>query len=116
LKLLKKDASKYKIPKDNIFDYIIHAVSIASPIFYRKYPIETINGNVQGLYRILEYLLARKKLKGLLRVCLIFHRAKFMVILPTEIFPRLKIIEEMFPAQGQGHAMTSQKDFARRCV
>ena len=36
-------------------DYIIHAASIASPIFYRKYPIETIDSNVTGLRNILEY-------------------------------------------------------------
>ena len=31
------------------FDYVIHAASIASPIFYRKYPIETMDANVNGL-------------------------------------------------------------------
>jgi len=36
-------------------DYIIHAASIASPTFYRKYPIETINANVIGLQNLLEY-------------------------------------------------------------
>ena len=50
IKILKKDVTKYK--PDISFDYIIHAASIASPIFYRKYPIETINANVQGLYNI----------------------------------------------------------------
>ena len=28
---------------------IIHMASVASPIFYRKYPIETIDANVEGL-------------------------------------------------------------------
>ncbi len=60
-KLLKKDVTKYEIPKNEIFDYIIHAASIASPKFYRMYPIETINANVQGLQRILDYMLKRKK-------------------------------------------------------
>jgi UDP-glucuronate decarboxylase len=36
-------------------DFIIHAASIASPIYYRKYPIETIDSNVTGLRNILEY-------------------------------------------------------------
>ena len=40
-------------------DYIIHAASIASPIFYREYPIETMDANVQGLRQILE--LARER-------------------------------------------------------
>lgn len=41
-------------------DYIIHAASIASPIYYRKYPIETMDANVNGLRRLLEYALAQK--------------------------------------------------------
>ena len=36
-------------------DFIIHAASIASPTFYRKHPIETINANVIGLQNLLEY-------------------------------------------------------------
>jgi UDP-glucuronate decarboxylase len=39
-------------------DFIIHAASIASPTFYRKYPLETLDANVSGLRRMLE--LARK--------------------------------------------------------
>lgn len=69
LKILKRDITKYKIPIDQNFDYIIHAASIASPIFYRKYPIETINANVQGLYNMLGYMVVKKKkraVKGLL--------------------------------------------------
>jgi dTDP-glucose 4,6-dehydratase/UDP-glucuronate decarboxylase len=37
------------------FDYIIHAASIASPIFYRLNPIETIDANVNGLRYLLDY-------------------------------------------------------------
>jgi UDP-glucuronate decarboxylase len=43
------------------FDYIIHAASIASPIFYRKYPIETMDANVNGLRHLLEYALVQKR-------------------------------------------------------
>lgn len=68
--LIKKDVTKYEIPTNTKFDYIIHAASIASPKFYRMYPVETINANVQGLYRILEYMIkkskSKRKVKGLL--------------------------------------------------
>lgn len=37
------------------FDYIIHAAGIASPVYYRKFPIETIDGMVLGLRWLLEY-------------------------------------------------------------
>lgn len=68
LKVFKKDITKYKPGQNQNFDYIIHAASIASPVFYRQYPLETINANVQGLYNILEYAVRRgtKKIKGLL--------------------------------------------------
>ncbi len=34
---------------------IIHGASIASPIFYRIYPVETMDANVTGLRRILDF-------------------------------------------------------------
>jgi UDP-glucuronate decarboxylase len=37
------------------YEYIIHAASIASPIYYRKHPIETMEANVLGLRALLEY-------------------------------------------------------------
>jgi dTDP-glucose 4,6-dehydratase/UDP-glucuronate decarboxylase len=42
------------------FDYVIHAASIASPTYYRKHPIETMEANVGGLQRLLGYALAQK--------------------------------------------------------
>ena len=41
--------------------YIIHAASIASPTYYRKYPIETMDANVVGLRNILNYAVARSQ-------------------------------------------------------
>ncbi|SRR6266849_3205464 len=42
------------------FQYIIHAASIASPTYYRKYPIETMDANVNGLRALLEYARRRR--------------------------------------------------------
>ena len=36
-------------------DIIIHAASIASPVFYRIYPIETLESNIFGLNNILKF-------------------------------------------------------------
>lgn len=36
-------------------DFLIHAASIASPIFYRKHPIETMDANVIGLRLLLDH-------------------------------------------------------------
>jgi UDP-glucuronate decarboxylase len=45
-------------------DWIIHAASIASPTFYRRFPLETIDVNVNGTWRMLE--LARGGVRGML--------------------------------------------------
>lgn len=44
---------------DEPLDYIIHAAGIASPQYYRKYPLETLEVATQGTRRMLE--LAREK-------------------------------------------------------
>lgn len=54
-----------QIPAAAEADYIVHMASIASPIFYRKYPIETLDANIWGLRRLLDYYCS-KPIKGLL--------------------------------------------------
>jgi len=41
------------------FHFIIHAAGIASPIYYRRYPIQTIDANINGLRNLLNYSLAQ---------------------------------------------------------
>lgn len=50
--IIKGDLSKVERNKDNSF--VIHMASIASPVFYRKYPIETIEANIWGLKMLLD--------------------------------------------------------------
>jgi nucleoside-diphosphate-sugar epimerase len=62
---LRKHDVVHPMPGDaGDFQYIIHAASIASPTFYRKYPIETMDANVNGLRLLLEYCLSQQK-KGI---------------------------------------------------
>lgn len=42
------------------FHYVIHAAGIASPTYYRQFPIETMDVNVNGLRHLLEYARARQ--------------------------------------------------------
>lgn len=53
------------IEKAKKADIIIHMASIASPTFYRKYPIETLDANVWGLRKLLDFYID-KPIKGLL--------------------------------------------------
>ena len=55
---IRHDVSKYLKIKSNV-DYIIHAAGIAAPVFYQKYPLETIDVAITGTRNMLE--LARKK-------------------------------------------------------
>jgi len=67
------DVRTFDIISDNIADvqgadecdFVIHMASIASPVFYRKYPIQTLDANITGLRRLLDYYV-NKELKGLL--------------------------------------------------
>ncbi len=55
LELVKHDITA-PLPKGmGDFQYIIHAASIASPTYYRKFPIETMDANVNGLRTLLGY-------------------------------------------------------------
>jgi UDP-glucuronate decarboxylase len=64
----------FDISRDRIEDvegakdaqYVIHGASIASPTFYRRYPIETIDANIWGLRRLLDFYKRAKELKGFL--------------------------------------------------
>ena len=50
------------LPEDfGPFEFIIHAASIASPIYYREHPIETMDANVDGLRRLLDWTVQQKE-------------------------------------------------------
>jgi UDP-glucuronate decarboxylase len=53
------------IPGADKADLVIHLASIASPTYYRIFPLETVDANITGLRRLLDYY-AEKQLKGLL--------------------------------------------------
>lgn len=54
-----------EIPEACQTDYVIHMASVASPVFYRKYPIETLDANIWGLRSLLDFY-REKRIKGFL--------------------------------------------------
>jgi UDP-glucuronate decarboxylase len=63
LTLVKHDISQ-PLPSDMpSFQYIVHGGSIASPVYYKKYPIETMDANVNGLRSLLEYTKQQRETK-----------------------------------------------------
>lgn len=63
--LINSDITKKKKFTVN-YNYIIHGASIASPVFYKKKPIETITSNVDGLLNILNNYKFSKSLKSMI--------------------------------------------------
>lgn len=64
LKFIASDLGN-ELSVDGNVDYIIHAASLASPQYYRTYPIEVLKPNVIGHYHLLE-LAVNKKVEGYL--------------------------------------------------
>ena len=62
---INRDISNLKTSFFEKFEIIIHGASIASPTYYRKYPINTMKANVLGLWKILESLKKKNKKKVL---------------------------------------------------
>jgi UDP-glucuronate decarboxylase len=61
LTLRKQDLRDPLPPDMGDFAWIVHAASIASPIYYRKDPIGTMDGNINGLRNLLDYFHKRKQ-------------------------------------------------------
>lgn len=59
LTLLEHDISRPLPPDLPESHYIIHAAGIASPTYYRRHPIETMDTNVNGLRYLLDYAASR---------------------------------------------------------
>jgi len=60
LRLIRHDITQPLPPGNGHFQYMMHAASIASPTYYRRYPINTMDANVSGLRNLLEYFCALK--------------------------------------------------------
>jgi UDP-glucuronate decarboxylase len=60
------DISKLKSFPPNSIDYIIHLAGIASPFYYMKYPLETIDVAVKGTRNLLDIATDQENLQGFL--------------------------------------------------
>ena len=70
----KLDIYTFDIAKDKIeniknsekVNYVIHMASIASPSFYRKFPLVTLDANIWGLRQLLDFYVDKKNFKSFL--------------------------------------------------
>lgn len=56
----------YPLPVREDLHFIVHAAGVASPVFYMKYPLETIDSAVQGTKNLLQLACQNKQLEGFL--------------------------------------------------
>jgi UDP-glucuronate decarboxylase len=65
VQFISHDVSRALSPAPEV-DWVVHAASIASPTFYRRFPLETIDVNVNGTWGMLE--LARRGVRSMLHL------------------------------------------------
>ena len=76
IKILEFDITSSSLDELIFHDYVIHAASIASPIFYRQFPIQTMDANVNGFRRLLDWSLRNREEGNALRGFLYFSTSE----------------------------------------
>jgi UDP-glucuronate decarboxylase len=87
LELVRRDAAAPLPPDAGRFDWIVHAASIASPIVYRRHPLETMDANVAGVRHLLEHCRARGDAGDPVRGMLFFSTSEIYGDPPPEHVP-----------------------------
>lgn len=87
LELVQHDIAKPMVETAAAFQFIIHAASIASPIYYRKHPLETMDANVGGLRNLLDYGLRQAKSGSPLNGFLFFSSSEIYGDPPPDQIP-----------------------------
>lgn len=95
-----------EIPGADKADLVIHMASVASPIFYRLFPIETLDANVWGLRSLLEFYRVRK-LRGLL----FFSSSEIYGDPPAEAIPTEETYRGNVPCIGPRACYDESKRF-----
>ena len=79
------------LPEDiEDFQFIIHAATIASPIYYRKNPIETMDANINGLRYFLDYCIKKRDEKKSVEGFLFFSTSEIYGDPTPENIPTLE--------------------------
>lgn len=99
------------------FDYIIHAASIASPTYYRRYPIETIDANVNGLRNLLDYCVARQNSGKPVAALLFFSTSEIYGDPPPGMIPTSEEFRGLVSCTGPRACYDESKRFGETlCV
>lgn len=87
LRLLRHDVTRPLADDVGAFAYVIHAASIASPTFYRRYPLETMDANVHGLRLLLDRAVDQARSGEPVRGFLCFSTSEIYGDPPPDMIP-----------------------------
>jgi len=94
---------------------VIHAAGIASPTYYRKYPIETMDANVTGLRALLEYARRRPRSARPVEGFLFFSSSEIYGD-PTPTHSTPETYRGNVSCTGPAPATTRRSATAKRCA
>jgi len=87
LQVIEHDITSINLPQMEPSEYIIHGASIASPMYYRIFPIETMDANITGLRTLLDHALGRKESSEPVEGFLFFSSSEIYGDPPPEKIP-----------------------------
>src|SRR5262245_19875324 len=90
------------------FQYIVHGGSIASPIYYKKFPIETMDANVNGLRSLLEYARQQRQTTEPVEGFLFFSSSEIYGDPTPDSIPTPETYRGNVSCTGPGRATTSR--------
>ena len=106
------------LPEDiGHFEYVVHAAGIASPTYYRQFPLETMDANVTGLRQLLDRVVEAQRPRPATRTGSSSSRAVRSTA--TRLRTRSQLqrrIAATSPAPGRALVTTSPSATARRCA
>ena len=101
----------YPLPVREDIHYIMHAAGLASPVYYMKYPLETIESAVSGIRNLLE--LGRRN-QSIWKVSYSSVRAKSTATPIRALCPLPRRTTVTSRASAPGLATTSPSDWQKR--
>lgn len=117
LTLVTADITKFDPRSIGSFDYIIHAASIASPTYYRKFPIETMDANIAGLRVLLDYCVDKKREGAPIRSFLFFSSSEIYGDPPPQFIPTAEDFRGFVSCTGPRACYDESKRFGETlCV
>ena len=99
------------------FAWVVHAAGIASPPFYRKHPIQTIDANIVGLRNLLDWAVTRSETRAPVEGFLFFSSSEIYGDPPADAIPTPETFRGLVSCTGPRACYDESKRFGETlCV